>query len=304
MAAPDSKEYRNQYESTLGEIRKNLRSKENLNSLLTFEALIENDYINNRYKYAEVDNDNRFLNRYDKLHALKVTSYSLKLFDALKHEDELIHKARISKLQFTTMALYELPQDYSCMTVVTAAYTRNICEYMLHHNLAAALMISREFENLRFLDSPERSRVNRILPIIEQCILLQEGGGVKAQNVEQAIVMLADSTDNDKDRNRGTFGEAEVVRNDRNPIEYLACRDVESVKIGPSEHGKLVEATFELTGEAGWYQVHNFYRALENSGLANLIALCAHKVRIDRATGEKVELENIQVWPPENNHEV
>jgi len=292
VPAPGSSEYENHYKNIFDEIVRTLRKTDNFNTLLTFENLLQNDFINDRYAYVQIDNDYRFLNRHDKLHALKVVMYSLRFFNELKHYDRLIslETPRDEKdIRFATTALYKLPEDYSCLAVVTAAYVHDMYRYMIDHGLAAALMIQSVFEGLRLCDRPERDRVNRIMPIIEQCIM-RHGGDLEAQNAEQAVVMLADSADNDKERTRGTFRVEEVIRRDRRPIEYFSCRDVERVEVGPSAYGKRLDVTFYLLGNAGWHQVHNFYRTLMNSNLGDLIALYVRSPGLS---------DIVQIWPPE-----
>ncbi|MEM2103357.1 MAG: hypothetical protein QW717_00510 [Candidatus Bathyarchaeia archaeon] len=120
------------------------------------------------------------------------------------------------------------------------------------------------------MTSPEKELAAK--HAIEECVAYHEGKE-EAPHYEAGIVMLADVTDNDKTRVYPTEDE-EVLRKDKEPINYYACLGVDSITLEPMSQGVKIKIT--LRDYAGVFVFQEIKRRRELSRLKDFVKIDVH----------------------------
>ena len=260
------------------------------NVRVVLEELLDNEDIDNEYNAAMIAAENEFINRHDKLHAVKVVHNALRVYGMLKDIIELQGMTvassapafQASRFIAQSGRVLDVPlaRECSCGVVAVSSYLHDVCKYMKRHDEAAGYYIHEKLpEWLQPLEDPEVAQVKEylatcLLPLIVTCI--QKHTGVdEASNAEEGIVMLADSLDNDKERIRDIYPPEVVLSKDEKPIEYFSCAAVKKISLDSVGAGsdRRLSITFGITDNSGWYQVHQFKKAMEKSRLGRFVEL-------------------------------
>jgi metal-dependent HD superfamily phosphatase/phosphodiesterase len=283
---PQTAEYKEQLQETKENCFKILESMHFVNTRLILETLLDNEDINSDYKKAEINSANRFINRHDKLHALKTTLYSLKIFSALRDDVAIWDcSASLPALKFETPKYFyesevfdlQFIKECACAVVMVASYLHDLCKYMKKHSEAAGIYTRiklpqwlQPLTNPKMLTTADYIRAE-LCPLVSNCITKHEAKD-PAENAEEGIVMLSDKLDNDMHRIRGEFPPEVVLRKDKNPIEYYSCRAVQvRVDTSTDNRDRPIFVEFQLADNSGWHQAHRFLKAMRRSGLKKFI---------------------------------
>ena len=267
------------------EILGKLRDRRFMKSFIIFEKLITNSYINAFYEEAEFYSERNYLNRHDKLHALRVTLFALKVYEMLSDEMSLRHPfvsgvrpmygfSILARCQLDPKIRHETADDLTCTCIIFSSFCHDMFKYMDHHNLLAAGQILSIGEDiLKNIMTPETIDIvpEILLVKIQKCVA-KHGGKSKADSAEEGIVMLSDVLDNDESR-IVEASPVEVVLNDPEPVEYFSCKSIRHPMEVKKGMIRKIKITVTLKGDAGWHHVRELYEVTENSGLSNLISL-------------------------------
>jgi len=241
--------------------------KKFINASNVFENLLENRFIRNHYKFSEMFCKERYLNRHGIRHALKSTLYALRLFDILDDQKSL--KTSFEFGFYCYSGLCNFLSDQTCTVILASTFCHDVYKYFEESHNQPAALIAHEIKGDLEKVYPEKS--DEFIPVIERCIW-NHGGKKPATCVEEAIVILADGANCAKDRLLGNFSEEEIMQNDKKPIEYFSCQDIEKVQVLRGENIP-VNVNFFINGKAAWHQISRFNERLKNSKLSNYVEI-------------------------------
>lgn len=281
--------------NVINEIIEILRRNEFVISRLVFEELITNYYINESYAQSQLHSEMKYINRHDKLHALNVTLFSIKLYELLKNENSLrllSSRRRRSEFGFSILARclrdpaisINMAEDLTCTSIVFSSYCHDIFKYMGgRHNLSAAIYVPNIAQCIiPHILSPETIELGYEMLLIKiQSAIEKHDGNVRADFAEEGIVMLADILDNDENRIIESDLK-DVIIHDKKPIEYFSCKNITHPIIISEGVEKRVNVIVNLKGDAGWHHVREMYNVLNLSGLINLISLVIFHPEFER----------------------
>lgn len=272
---------REETDAVKSEISKWLKEHEFVKSDLVFSEIVDHPRLMAKYRAAQQYSTKNFLNDHDKLHALNVTSLTLKTFEILKDEMSLrrppffgfyIEQSCRSHIKNPS---YLLINDLICICLILSSYCHDMYKFLREHSSGAAYQISSIAEEvLPQIVRPKTIDVIEDIITTSQRCLQKHSGTTKADTAEEGLVMLGDVLDNDVGRIR-RLEPKEVVVKDEKPHEYYGCKNILHpirVKKGVD---KKIDIIATLKNDAGWYIIKEIYKVVINSGFCNLISLFA-----------------------------
>lgn len=228
-----------------------------------FEYLVKSQQIIDMYKLAAEISKRLFINIHDFTHALYVCKYAI-----------LYHSFLYPLIKNSPAIPRAMNDEWESLFVILSGA---IC-----HDAGRSYFKQRPemgYDRIReevekgvhvHLTSPEKELAAK--HAIEECVGYHEGKE-EAPHYEAGIVMLADVTDNDKTRVYPTEDE-EVLRNDKEPINYYACLGVDSITLEPTSQGVKIKIT--LRDYAGVFVFQEIKRRRELSKLKDFVKIDVH----------------------------